>query len=127
MALGIIEKVNSIGPRLKFLFRQAGQIQNLRFCDGRNLVDIFSCPEFHVVKLDTMNGFPGGGGYSVERWVRGCVAQIGCIFSPTGFSMTPFYFKTRNLGQNNQERDRLFRLIHYFIFQYHYFHLFFHH
>ena len=37
----------------------------------------------------------GGGGYSVERWVRGCAAQIGCIFSPTGFSMTPFYFKTR--------------------------------
>ena len=37
----------------------------------------------------------GPGGYSVERWVRGCAAQIGCIFSPTGFSMTPFYFKTR--------------------------------
>ena len=36
-----------------------------------------------------------GGGYSVERWVRGCAAQIGCIFSPTGFSMTPFYFKIR--------------------------------
>ena len=32
--------------------------------------------------------------------------------------------ETRNLGQNNQERDRLFRLIHYFIFQCHYFHLF---
>ena len=31
----------------------------------------------------------------MERWVRGCAAQIGCIFSPTGFSMTPFYFKTR--------------------------------
>ena len=30
----------------------------------------------------------GPGGYSVERWVRGCAAQIGCIFSPTGFSMT---------------------------------------
>ena len=38
---------------------------------------------------------PRGGGYSVERWVRGCAAQIGCIFSLTGFSMTPFYFKTR--------------------------------
>ena len=34
-----------------------GQIQNLRFCDGRNLADIFSCPEFPVVRLDTMNGF----------------------------------------------------------------------
>ena len=32
--------------------------------------------------------------------------------------------ETRNLGQNNQERDRLFHLIHYFIFQCHYFHLF---
>ena len=38
---------------------------------------------------------PGGGGNSVERWVRGCAAQIGCIFSPTCFSMTPVYFKTR--------------------------------
>ena len=34
-----------------------GQIQNLRFCDGRNLGDIFSCPEFPVVRLDTMNRF----------------------------------------------------------------------
>ena len=34
-----------------------GQIQNLRFCDGRNLADIFSCPEFPVVRLDTMSGF----------------------------------------------------------------------
>ena len=34
-----------------------------------------------------------GGGYSVEKWVRGCVAQIGCIFSPTGFSMTLFILK----------------------------------
>ena len=34
-----------------------GQIQNLRFCDGRNLADIFSCPEFPVVRLDTMSEF----------------------------------------------------------------------
>ena len=34
-----------------------GQIQNLRFCDGRNLADIFSCPEFPIVRLDTMSGF----------------------------------------------------------------------
>ena len=34
-----------------------GQIQNLRFCDGRNLAHIFSCPEFPVVRLDTMSGF----------------------------------------------------------------------
>ena len=33
------------------------QIQNLCFCDGQNLCDIFSRPEFPVVKLDTMNGF----------------------------------------------------------------------
>ena len=38
---------------IKFL----GQIQNLRFCDRRNLADIFSCSEFPVVRLDTMNGF----------------------------------------------------------------------
>ena len=36
---------------------EKGQIQNLRFCDGRNLADIFSCPEFPVVRLDTMSGF----------------------------------------------------------------------
>ena len=29
----------------------------------------------------------------MERWVRGCAAQIGCIFSPTGFSMTLFILK----------------------------------
>ena len=34
-----------------------GQIQNFRFCDGRNLGDIFSRPEFPVVRLDAMNGF----------------------------------------------------------------------
>ena len=34
-----------------------GQIQNLRFCDGRNLAHIFSCPEFPVVRLDTMSRF----------------------------------------------------------------------
>ena len=33
------------------------QIQNLRFCDGRSLGDIFSCPEFPVARLDTMNVF----------------------------------------------------------------------
>ena len=39
------------------VFVVEGQIQNLRFCDGRNLADIFSCPEFLVVRLDTMSGF----------------------------------------------------------------------
>ena len=34
-----------------------GQIQNLRFCDGRNLADILSCPDFPIVRLDTMNRF----------------------------------------------------------------------
>ena len=38
-------------------YSHSGQIQNLRFCDGRNLADIFSCPDFPVVRLDTMNGF----------------------------------------------------------------------
>ena len=40
--------------QLKYIL---GQIQNLRFCDGRNLADIFSCPEFPVARLDTMSGF----------------------------------------------------------------------
>ena len=54
-------------------------------------------PRFFFLTLSSLCGSVcrGGGGYSVERWVRGCAAQIGCIFSPTGFSMTPFYFKTR--------------------------------
>ena len=34
-----------------------GQIQNLRFCDGRNLGNIFSCHEFPVVRLEIMNRF----------------------------------------------------------------------
>ena len=34
-----------------------GPNPNLRFCDGWNLGDIFSCPEFPVVRLDTMKGF----------------------------------------------------------------------
>ena len=35
----------------------------------------------------------GGGGYLVERWVRGCAAQIGCFFGLSGFVMAPFLFK----------------------------------
>ena len=33
-----------------------------------------------------------GGGYFVERWVRGCAAQIGCFFGLSGFPMAPFLF-----------------------------------
>ena len=33
------------------------------------------------------------GGYLVERWVRGCVAQIGCFFGLSGFAMAPFLFE----------------------------------
>ena len=36
---------------------------------------------------------PGGGGYLVERWVRGCAAQIGCFFGLSGFAMAPFLFE----------------------------------
>ena len=36
---------------------QMGQIQDLRFCDRGNLADIFSCPEFPVVRLDNTSGF----------------------------------------------------------------------
>ena len=34
-----------------------------------------------------------GGGYLVERWVRGCAAQIGCFFELSGFAMAPFLFE----------------------------------
>ena len=35
-------------------------------------------------------GYPGG---VVERWVRGCAAQIGCFFDLSGFPMAPFLFE----------------------------------
>ena len=35
----------------------------------------------------------GGGGYLLERWVRGCAAQIGCLFGLSGLAMAPFYLK----------------------------------
>ena len=35
----------------------------------------------------------GGGGYLVERWVRGCAAQIGCLFGLSGLPMAPFLFE----------------------------------
>ena len=35
----------------------------------------------------------GGGGYLVERWVRGCASQIGCFFSLSGLPMAPFLFE----------------------------------
>ena len=36
---------------------------------------------------------PRGGGDLVERWVRGCAAQIGCFFGLSGFAMAPFLFE----------------------------------
>ena len=36
---------------------------------------------------------PGAGGYLVERWVRGCAAQIGCFFGISGLPMAPFLFE----------------------------------
>ena len=33
------------------------------------------------------------GGYLMERWVRGCAAQIGCFFGLSGLPMAPFYLK----------------------------------
>ena len=43
-------KSGSSGPHKPVpYFPVRGQIQNLRFCDGRNLGDIISCPEFPVV------------------------------------------------------------------------------
>ena len=29
----------------------------------------------------------------MERWVRGCAAQIGCLFGLSGLPMAPFYLK----------------------------------
>ena len=31
------------------------------------------------------------GGYLMERWVRGCSAQIGCFFRLSGLAMAPFF------------------------------------
>ena len=31
--------------------------------------------------------------YLVDRWVRGCAAQIGCLFGLSGLPMAPFYLK----------------------------------
>ena len=36
---------------------------------------------------------PGGGGHLVERWVRGCAAQMGCFFGLSGLPMAPFLFE----------------------------------
>ena len=33
-----------------------------------------------------------GGGYLVERWVRGCAAQIGCFFWPLRYTNGPFFY-----------------------------------
>ena len=43
--------------------------------------------------MDLIVDFAARGGYSVERWVRGCAAQIGCFFGLSGFPMAPFYLK----------------------------------
>ena len=42
-----------------------------------------------------INPFQSGcpGGYLVERWVRGCAAQIGCFFGLSGLPMAPFLFE----------------------------------
>ena len=37
--------------------------------------------------------FEAEGGYLVERWVRGCAAQIGCFFGLLGLPMAPFLLK----------------------------------
>ena len=46
-------------------------------------------------QLQMIKGYTrgGGGGYLVERWVRGCAAQIGCFFGHSGLPMAPFYLK----------------------------------
>ena len=49
------------------------------------------------IKASNIDCSPGfsytPGGYLVERWVRGCAAQIGCFFGLSGFAMAPFLFE----------------------------------
>ena len=32
-------------------------------------------------------------GYLVKRWVRGCAAQVGCLFGLLGLPMAPYLFE----------------------------------
>ena len=44
-------------------------------------------------ELRNERGNRRGGGYLVERWVRGSAAQIGFFFGLSGLPMAPFYLK----------------------------------
>ena len=50
-----------------------------------------SCDPLRKGPRPSYNEDPGG--YLVERWVRGCAAQIGCFFGLSGFAMAPFLFE----------------------------------
>ena len=52
-----------------------------------------------------------GGGYLVERWVRGCAAQIGCFFGLSGFAMAPFLFENWFLYRSHFCKMHNFRWI----------------
>ena len=46
---------------------------------------------FFATHVQYTSNHPGG--YLVERWVRGCAAQIGCFFGLSGLPMALFYLK----------------------------------
>ena len=50
----------------------------------------FSGVSFQRVKWKLIKS--GGGGYLVERWVRGCAVQMECLFGLSGLPMAPFCF-----------------------------------
>ena len=47
----------------------------------------------HLPEWKAENEQAPGGYLLVERWVRGCAAQIGCFFGLSGFAMAPFLFE----------------------------------
>ena len=61
---------------------------------SRKICKFLKMPEKGFIFSSSFSLFVlGGGGYLVERWVRGCAAQIGCFFGLSGFAMAPFLFE----------------------------------
>ena len=49
--------------------------------------------DLRVGMSDVQEWTEPGGGYLVERWVRGCAARIGYFFGRSGLPMAPFSFE----------------------------------
>ena len=58
----------------------------------KKAIYFFSKMKFHL-KITYFHVLKRGGGYLVERWVRGCAAQIGCFFGLSFLPMAPFLFE----------------------------------